>query len=226
MNLYIVTLVAPGRVWGKARASHIRALSEYQACYPHERVTWLYDAGNPPGVEEGHQIVTHKYQQARGDFLRGAWDVFVAIEDDMVLPEDALIRLRKLIEDGADVAYGLYVWRHGTFANKWSAYTVVGEERGVSLSDLPERDLWFGDVIPVAGVGMGCTAIWREALSMIAFERRGAACNDWYFALDAQERGLVQWCDTGLVCGHMTMEPTPRVLYPALNGENRRVVLV
>jgi hypothetical protein len=72
-------------------------------------------------------------------------------------------------------------------------------------------------IIEIAGVGLGCTAIQRHVLETIPFTRRGQACNDWYFAVDCQYHDFVQRCDMGLVCGHMTTDPSPRILWPDIS---------
>lgn len=180
---------------------------------PDVRLDWLHMVGNPPGLSDGHDIVTAKYEEARRLFLAGEWDVFIAIEDDMFIPVDTFPRLLALLDNGADVGYGLYVWRHGF--PRWSAYMAIAETGGQSLSMWPDmaRSLW-GKTGQVVGVGMGCTAIKRHALEAIPFERRGLACNDWYFAVDALKAGYKQVCDFGLVCGHYSDKPTPRILWP------------
>lgn len=169
----------------------------------------------PEGLTDGHDIVTAKYQDAQRLFQKGDWDALVTLEDDMVIPEDGFARLWRLLEQGVDVAYGLYVWRHGKPV--WSAYTELDLLNGVSVSKTPEtaRAAW-GKVIEVKGVGLGFTAIQRWALAegAIPFRRAGAACNDWYFAYDAARAGLTQACDLGCVCGHMTLDPSPRILWP------------
>lgn len=186
--------------------------------------------GTPEGATDGNAIVTGKYQEAQRVFLAGEWDVMIAIEDDMILPGDVFPRLLALLEGGADIGYGLYTWRYKAgSAQKWSAYTLLEDDTQVdangqrrynarSLSQDPEqaRAAW-GTVLDVKGVGMGVTAIKRHVLEAIPFENRGGACNDWYLAVDAQARGFVQRCDLGLVCGHMSTEPSPRILWPDVN---------
>ena len=146
-----------------------------------------------------------------------------SLEDDMVIPVDTIPRLLGLLADGADVGYALCALRHG--AQQWSAFDVVDGEYGHSISDDQEKaERVWGTVQDVAGVGMFCTAIKRRVLEAFPFEIRGSACNDWYFSLDCQERGFIQRCDLGLICGHMTMEPSPMILWPQVpvQGKGRR----
>jgi hypothetical protein len=100
----------------------------------------------------------------------------------------------------------------------WSAYTELTNGRGKSVShdeDLA-REMW-GQQMSVVGVGLGCTLIKRNVLAEIPFRGIwGAAC-DWHFALDLQEKGFKQVCDLGLICGHIDLAPSPRVIYPDIN---------
>lgn len=175
--------------------------------------------------EDRMQAVTRKYQALQRIFLSGPWDVLLTVEQDMLIPPDALLRLSRLLIDGADVAYGLYVWRY-TEQRWWNAHLRVryedGDLRWASLSHAPDeaRRLW-GEVVRVEGLGLGCTMLPRPTLARLGFRMRalGHSC-DTSLALDCQDQGLIQVCDTGLVCGHMLTEggviwpdPTTETLY-------------
>jgi hypothetical protein len=78
----------------------------------------------------------------------------------------------------------------------------------------------WGKTIEVAGVGMGCTLISRDVLEKLAFrvdETHPSVHNDWVFAYDCQQKGITQKCDTSVVCGHISMKPSPRVIWPDPN---------
>lgn len=182
--------------------------SIYAQDFPHQ-IDYFMQNGD---FIAGHRFdrVTYKYETARQLALAQGYDAMWCIEYDMLVPPDALSRLAKV---EADIAYSLYCWRWQPYL--WSAYLELGDLVGVSLSQYPERarELW-GQVIDVAGVGQGCTLIRRNVLERITFRRAGNASCDWYMALDAQRLGLSQKCDTGLVCGHMSMTPRPFVVWP------------
>lgn len=154
--------------------------------------------------------VTAKYEQARQVALDGGFDAVWFAEYDMVMPPNALKRLTAI---DTDIAYGLYVWRRP--GHQWSAYTYLDENTGVSLSQMPRhaRAAW-GTQIEVEGVGQGCTLVRRHVLETISFRREGVACADWFMALDAREKGYRQVCDLGVVCGHMSLTPSPRTYWP------------
>lgn len=194
------------------------AFRHWQMACPGVRFEHLFAYGNPADARDGNEAVTAKYQAARATFLAGEWDVFIALEDDMIVPRDTFPRLLAVLEGGADIAYALYSWR--LHPHKWSAYRAVEELSAVSLweDQAAARAAW-GSVIDVAGLGLGCTAIRREVLEAISFQKRGVACADWYLAVDAQARGFVQRCDLGLVCGHMILSPSVHVLWPDVEAE-------
>ncbi len=202
MRILLVTLMH--RQLSLAQASIEIALSQLAAAHPQVVVDRLLMYGDAP-YPDGYANVAHKYRRAQTIFMAGEWDVFMVIEDDMVIQPDAFIRLLGLLRDGADIGYGLYVWRRTP--HLWSAYSTVLEQGGTSYSERADlaRQAW-GQVRTVAGVGMGCTAIKRAVLQRLAMRRGGAACTDWYLSLDAQQAGFVQRCDLGLVCGHIAPE--------------------
>jgi len=159
--------------------------------------------------------VAWKYQRGREIFLRGDHDALLTIEADMTVPSHAL---KRLIKADADVAYGLYCLREGS--HRWNAFTKVGNEHGKSVSEDPAlaREAW-GQVISVEGVGLGCTLIRCHVLEEVEFRPGDGTYNDWRFSLDCQERGFVQKADLGVVCGHVTAEPSPRILWPNPEAE-------
>lgn len=177
---------------------------------------YLFHKGDNPYTVEGrwgrYANVTRNYNMARDVALRDGYDALLTVEADMVVPADALTKLEAT---GADVAYGLYIWRHGK--REWSAYTDLHDRAGESLSRDPDaaRAAW-GQVVDVAGVGLGCTLIRRPVLEAMRFHFPDDAlvCCDWMLALDCQARGFTQRAHLGVVCGHITTEPTPRVYWP------------
>lgn len=205
------------RLWGRTVQSIFRL--EWDA-----PLDWYFVANHNP-YENPYENVTLNYNRARAAVLDDGYDALFCIESDMIVPPNALT---DLVHVNADVAYGLYVWRHGR--RKWSAYSQVGPKSGVSLSDEPERGrAAWGKVVNVAGVGLGCTLIRRDVLEILEFRLypedyqfpdspnlrpRQAFCCDWLFALDCQELGFVQKAHLGVVCGHQAYKPWPQILWP------------
>jgi len=161
----------------------------------------------------GYLNITHKANRAREIALRGGYDAMVLVEDDMIIPPDALTRL---LACDSDIAYGLTCWRHGKPG--WSARIRLTESgEVVNLSNDPDwaRSLW-GQVVDVAGTGTFCTLIRRPVFEALPFRLSETlpVCCDWWLSVDAQRLGFTQRADLGLVCGHITPSPTPRVIWP------------
>jgi len=195
------------RLWGRTIQSIMRMTSETVGLE-----FWLRGHDNP--CEYPYQNVAHNYNLAREIVLKLGLDALLTIESDMIVPPDTVDRL---IATEADIAYGLYVWRHGR--KEWSAYTSLKGLKGVSISRDPEaaKAAW-GTVIDVAGVGQGCTLVRREVLEKIEFTLWPGSpkfvAPDWMLAIDAQINGFTQRCDLGVVCGHQSYAPWPQIIWP------------
>lgn len=203
------------RHYGKAIVSAHRMLKATP--YP---VEWLCLHGDQPYGDYDQRNVLHLYEVARERFLSGPYTHLLCLEDDMVVPEDTLT---KLIEVASPLAYGLYTWRRS--GHPWSAYRFIRNDNGISWAEDQPQTIgkWFeeGQVIETQGVGLGCTLIERQVMEQIPFRLFNPTgegpCNDWSLAVDAQAVGFRQVHHLGVVCGHIAMQPSARVIYPALN---------
>lgn len=215
MRVLIASLIY--KQFGPAMYSWAKAFRHLADTRPDVTFDHLSLYGTPPEVLEGgsNAIILAKYRRAREIFLKGNYDLFIALEDDMVIPEDGFTRLMSV---DADIAYGLYVWRYSV--QRWSAYMEVNEGGGLSLSQTPEKArelICSGGIVPTKGVGLGFTAIRRNVLQWLNFRVDGMGHNDWYFALDADSYNFSQVHDLNLICGHLTTKPTPRILWPDIS---------
>lgn len=161
-----------------------------------------------------------KHNEARAMALQGNYDALLLVENDMVLPVDAL---QRLVAVDADVAYGLYVNRHGW--NRWLAFYDIDGWGGISYSQDPERmrDAW-GNVRETKGIGLGCTLIHRNVLELLRFRNapNDVVADDWVFALDCAEKGFTQAHDFGCVCGHI--HPQGKILWPNPDAPNAHTI--
>lgn len=197
----------PPRLWGRT------VQSAYRLAYPGP-LDWLFVAGDNP-YDEPYDNITHNYNRARQAVLDGGYDALLCVESDMIVPPDAITKLEAC---DADIAYGLYVWRHGR--REWSAYRLIEHRRGESLSRDKDaaRAVW-GEVVDVEGVGLGCTLIRRHVLEALPFRNEdGKVSCDWYLALDAKAAGFTQRAHLGVVCGHQSYKPWPQIVWPSNEG--------
>ena len=190
-------------------------------------VVWMqseHDNPYPTTGHDGNQNITRLYQQARKTALQGDYTHLLTLEDDMVPPVDVIANLLRC---DAPVAYSLYCWRRAPF--HWSAYRTLHETDGASLSDNnPWQAAELGNanaVIDVAGVGLGCTLIRRDALETVPFRCAYGVggSTDWYFALDCQAAGVRQVAHLGVQCGHITTVPSLRILWPHPAADDHEV---
>lgn len=155
------------------------------------------------GWMAGFENVTLAYQKAQAFFLKFSWyDAMLTVESDIVFPQDGL---KRLWDSGADIAYGLYVYKNGAARGEWSLATDLGDTSFIPISAMPQlaRAAW-GKCVPCVGIGHGFTLIRRRTLEAIKVRReRADQCADWQMALDAGLAGLTQMCDTSVVCGHV-----------------------
>lgn len=206
MNILIVTLIQR-----RPNGTPFLFPAALQSIYS---LTWCgkVDYYSPASVD-GVDPVTAKYNEARRVFLASNYDAMLCAESDMIVQASALERLAAL---DCDIAYGLYCFR--PFPHEWSAFTDLTTHKGTAISTKPETArACFGQVIEVAGIGLGCTLIHRHVLEALEFRTAyGAAC-DWSLAIDAQQYGLKQLCDTSVVCGHIDRDGKT-VYYPDPNA--------
>lgn len=160
-----------------------------------------YEYGKEQPPAERWADVTRKYQLGRQMVLDGDYDAMLCIEDDQIVPRDAL---QKLVACNADIAYGLTVTRRPP--HLWAATIVCGphddDYETYDMRPAAMHEAW-GRVIPVIGCGLYCTLIRRQVLEGIPFVMRGSRCCDFYAAWDWHTAGFSQVCDTTILCGHI-----------------------
>lgn len=156
--------------------------------------------------------VAHNFGLGREYVLEGDWDYMLAVEADIIIPDNAL---ELLLEVDADIVYGLYCFRQ---SHDWNIFRRLDHKSGKSLSRTPSlaRKYW-GKVINTLGLGTGCTLIKREVLEEIYF-RSGTLGHDWEFALEAKRKGFTQKAHLGVLCGHINNDTA---IYPSYSDMAR-----
>jgi hypothetical protein len=148
--------------------------------------------------------VLAQFQRGRQLALEGGYAALWTFEHDMRCEPDAL---QALWDTGAQVAYGVYVLRHGAAVlNAWEWLGEGSVNIGESLSLHPDRltKARRQEVTQVGGVGFGCTLIRRETLERIPFRSGGdgSEAPDMPFAVDCIRAGVRQVAHFGVLCGH------------------------
>jgi hypothetical protein len=142
--------------------------------------------------------VAAQFMLARDKALLDGYDALWCVEHDMIIPSDAL---GKLWDTGAAVAYGVYMLRHTYVVNARK----LGAGHGQSFSTDPDAlaDAIRCEVVPVNGVGCGCTLVRRDALERVPFRMEDGVTVDVTFAADCREAGVAQVAHFGVLCGHI-----------------------
>lgn len=146
------------------------------------------------------------------EMLERGFDYVLMVDSDVVLPQDALVRL---IEWDEPVMLGYYA-HQGSFAPphgdgktclcKPSSYheQYTGDEMAI----LRDGGLFK---VPIRGGGMGCALIRRDAFERTAFpwfrfvvyeDRHGVLSEDLYFCSKCREAGMELYADARVACGH------------------------
>ena len=165
-----------------------------------------------------HENTLHQYRYARQRILDGNYDYLFIIEHDMIIPEDALV---KMLATDADVVYGLYLFRQGKPLLN-AARAVNSKWPDMSLTNFPEivKKAREQGWIEVSGFGFGCTLIRRKVLETFEMRRNetvGSPCPDMPFAADCLKHGFKQICRFDVICGHI--KPNGDILIPFERGE-------
>ena len=179
-------------------------------------IRWVFQRDNP--TDDGRVNILHQYQEARRLFLAGNDDLLLIIEDDIIPPSDALLKLAAL---DADVAYGVYRFRKSNVINVYERYPGEARNVGESLSLHPAklREAVRARVTKCSGGGLGCTLLRRSVLMALDFRHEETAHCDTYFNRDLLRGGFKQMADMRVVCGHVS--ETGRVLWPDGVGDER-----
>ncbi len=158
----------------------------------------------------------HAQRNEIAENVRGEWLLF--LDDDMVFPPDLL---RRLLAHDKDIVGALAFRRVEPFL------PCIARWDESSQSMVTIRDLAFGELMEVDGIGMGCTLIRKrvfEAIPRPYFSFRGSLSEDFSFCRAAAEHGFKIHCDAGLTVGHVSsviVDASYYLTFQAL-GEDRR----
>jgi hypothetical protein len=175
-----------------------------------------------PSADRENNIF-HQYQFAEHETLSGGYDAVLFVEHDMIVPPDALL---KLAEAPADVAYGVYLFRHGKpMLSAFRATSGAGIDQ--SLQNFPDelRRAAHAGTWPVSGLGFGCTLIHARVFERVHMRQpENGHYPDGPFAADAKRQGFKQVARFDVICGHI--RPDGYVLWPRFDGRDLALNMV
>ncbi len=149
--------------------------------------------------------------------IQNGFDYVLWLDSDMVVPKDALIKLRNVLKqcDYIDMVTGLYFKRKvptvPVILRKLQTPEIgadgVPVKRMEEYTDYPAQQLF-----PVAGCGFGCV-MTRVSLLKKVWDKYGPAFapypwagEDYSFCYrvnQLSEHGSSIWCDSSVKCGHI-----------------------
>lgn len=149
-------------------------------------------------------------------------DYVLMVDNDVVLPEDALINL---LDSPKDVCLGYYAHRgddnlyHGRTCicklnqpdgKKYYNYPLESEYTGKEMTEFRNRGQYK---IEIHGGGMGCALIKTDVFRKIPYPwydwvnyktaSRGMLSEDLYFCEQCKKKAIPIYTDTRVACGHM-----------------------
>lgn len=139
------------------------------------------------------------YEKMRLLALREGYDKVMIVENDMLIPPDAV---KKLLEVPAPIVSGLYALRHG--ANVPNVMRVVGEP--YSWRELKQKPVVF----EVQGGCMGCLLVDRTALDFSFLLTENQAPDIPWMRYCVGRHKMMARLD--VQCGHV--EPNGNILWP------------
>lgn len=149
-------------------------------------------------------------------------DYVLMVDNDVVLPKDALLNL---LENPVDVCLGYYAHRdsdnryrgrscvcklYDENGNKHFNYPLESEYTADELKELKDNGQFR---VQIHGGGMGCAFIKTDVFNRIKYpwydwvnyanEHRGMLSEDLYFCEGCRKRSIQIYADTRVNCGHI-----------------------
>ena len=163
----------------------------------------------------GYDVATARNNIAQAAINNEA-DFVLMVDNDVVLPEDALLNL---LEHDEDVCLGYYahrdtdnIYRGRTCICKLGPfnYPLESEYTAQELKELREDDIYK---IQIHGGGMGCALIRTDVFNRIPYpwydwvnyadDNRGMLSEDLFFCERCRMANIPIFADTRVGCGHL-----------------------
>ena len=201
------------------------AVPTFESIYPDtfKSIYGLDSAGHEVFFDyiRGYDVATARNKIAQAAIDEGA-DYVLMVDNDVVLPEDALVNMT---DDLRDVCLGYYahrdddnIYRGRTSVckllqpdgSKYFNYPLESEYTAEELQELRRSGT---TKLRIHGGGMGCALInvdlfrslnypWYDWVNY-ADDNRGTLSEDLYFCERCRKKGVPIYTDTRLACGHM-----------------------
>lgn len=179
------------------------------------RYSWFDASINDLDLPEGSSIKTfygHRIGSVRNElveaFLQGDWQYLFFVDDDEVIPADAV---RRLLGHRCLVVSGLCLQRSKPFLPTAYVTMTNGKYQPLDLQSIG------GDrLVPCAGLGTGALLVHRDVFLKIDppwFKYSEELGEDLYFSRLCAKAGIAMYLDTGCRVGHII----PAAIVPAMH---------
>lgn len=167
----------------------------------------------------GYDCATARNRIAQ-NALDGGFDYVLMVDNDVVLPQDALLNL---LDDAKDVCLGYYAHRDAD--NRYNGRTSVCKLQradGSAYFNYPLESEYTAEEmaalrrdgkhkIRIHGGGMGCALIRADVFrrcdypwyDWVNYESRGMLSEDLFFCERCKAKNITVWTDTRVGCGHL-----------------------
>lgn len=206
-------------------ASVLIAVPTFETIYP-DTFKSIYDlntSGNEVSFEfvRGYDVATARNRIAQRALDLGV-DYVLMVDNDVVLPDDALLNL---ISHGENVCLGYYahrdtdnIYRGRTclcklYDDKGAAYFNYPLESEYTAKELHDMADNGEHIIRIHGGGMGCALIKTDVFKRLKYpwydwvnyggKFRGMLSEDLFFCEGCRKAGIPIYADTRVNCGHM-----------------------
>ena len=201
------------------------AVPTFENIYPD---TFKSIYGLDPGDHEvmfdfvrGYDVATARNKIAQEAIDEGV-DYVLMVDNDVVLPEDALLNL---LDDSKDVCLGFYAHRdndniyrgrtsvcklYQPDGSKYFNYPLESEYTAVELETIKETGEYK---LQIHGGGMGCALIKTDVFRKLNYpwydwvnyadDNRGMRSEDLYFCEGCRHHHIPVYTDTRVGCGHL-----------------------
>lgn len=167
---------------------------------PDTEVDILVMRWEPRPGEGAYPNLDEKNEAARRAAIVGRYDYLFIVEDDVILPVDALAGLLSV---HTVFVVGLYRGRPETWGTDRLSVRIYdpegpqdADDRPLELSDIPPDN----PIVKCTGIALGCTLIKNSVLESI----EGVIGQDYLLGKRLVEHGIPLLCHTGVRCGHVT----------------------
>lgn len=146
--------------------------------------------------------------------LIGDCDWVFSVEDDGVLPENALEQLIKTVneKDDAGMVTGVELGRWGKkYVGAWRVDDINGPKQIVSMESKVGEDM----VEPIDGCGLYCALIRAESYKTHAFDTRNGLGPDVNLGLYLRKQGYQNYINWNIPVTHLTARMNKEIEIPA-----------